>query len=104
MYIIVVINIVNGIRTNTMMFLKNFDISFNQAITALKKAIESECPELVSKSKDYILNHAFNDITFQDGCKCCGKKFDIKCRCCCCKNRKKNKNNIETSSLLDSLI
>jgi len=36
MYIIIVINIVNGIRTNTMMFLKNFDISFLMLVIDIK--------------------------------------------------------------------
>ena len=36
MYIIAVINIVNGIRTNTMMFLKNFDISFLMLVIDIK--------------------------------------------------------------------
>ena len=81
---------------------KKFNITRYEAKKALEKALIFEWDELCIKNKEYIMEHAFNDIVFYKP----GKRFLMWLgSCCSCKCRKtchKKNDHLSQESLLSA--
>ena len=84
---------------------KEYNLTKRQTITALRKAIQQECPEMLSKYKDDIIKHSLNDIVFKEKCKCNFKicsKFNIRCPCNC--KKEDDSSDVQSSTLIEAFI